>query len=369
MTAGTVTLGIAGNTEAAGWTTIVPRYNSGNPTDPETNSNIIYVSSSTGVDASTGGTLAAPLATVEYAYAHSTVGTLGVGLRSGYPDWLLLKKGDTWTDLVFTPTAGASFQEPQVIASYTVSGVAPTTPRGTATGSRPLIKTHGAAAISPVTNFNAGNINYVAILGIEFYCFDRDPNNVSYNATVGNATSCSTSGSHLTLGGTVTGNFTIGTRIASTALALGTYPTVTGVISGTDHTAGSVLQLDNTYATVSGQTFSAYWEPTCFNLASTQGFLWEDNKITFYNTAFGSTAGSATTLQTNMYLRRNVIAMQYGFNGLGIYCDSPASLIFEDNYFDYNGYNDQIGGFFSRGNNNFNHGIISMVNGQMVLAA
>ena len=106
MTAGTVTIGTEYATGANGWSVITPRYNMSNLTDPATNSNIIYVSSSTGND-SNPGTAASPIKTLVTARtAGNGKGTLGTGLRDGFPDWILCLKGDAFAE-AGTPSSGS----------------------------------------------------------------------------------------------------------------------------------------------------------------------------------------------------------------------------------------------------------------------
>src|SRR5262249_32290287 len=89
-----------------------------------------------------------------------------------YPDWLLLKKGDTWTDQALgqIKVGGRSSNEPMLVASY-------------GTGARPLIKTpsgvNGVAASGG--GGGAAGINYSALVGIEFYSYTRDPNSPGFS--------------------------------------------------------------------------------------------------------------------------------------------------------------------------------------------
>src|SRR5262249_32824853 len=198
---------------------------------PSTDTKIIYVSSSTGNDANSGLSANAPVKRL----------SKGVSLlRNGYPDWLLLKKGDTWTNEVLgAPFAlsGRSSQEPMLISSY-------------GSGARPKIKT-SAATINNVfyTTSDRGNSTgqYIAIVGLEFYCYDRNPSDV---------------------------------RFLSTSAAL----------------ESSAIVMHN----------GASW------------FLFEDNKISFYNGALvlqpanGDATIQASLKHLDLQIRRNVIVDQYG---------------------------------------------------------
>src|SRR6185436_13199158 len=79
-------MGCAGGTDeagitarAAGWTVITP----------STDSRIIYVSSSGGADTNSGLSKTTPKKTIAAGKAL---------LRNGYPDWLLLKRGDSFNE-------------------------------------------------------------------------------------------------------------------------------------------------------------------------------------------------------------------------------------------------------------------------------
>lgn len=114
---------------------------------------VIYVSSSTGNDANNGLS------------EHQPVKSIAKGvslLRTGFPDWLLLKKGDTWVDErigVFIKH-GRSPTEPMLISSY-------------GTGDRPVLRTKDPVFITSHNNNNGDNL---AIVGLEFYAYTRDPN-------------------------------------------------------------------------------------------------------------------------------------------------------------------------------------------------
>jgi hypothetical protein len=98
---------------ADGWT----------PFTPSADTQIIYVSSSVGNDANSGLSQAAPKRTIAAAMSL---------LRDGYPDWVLLNRGDTWTERFPDQNkSGRSSAEPMVIGSY-------------GTGVRPLIVTQEA---------------------------------------------------------------------------------------------------------------------------------------------------------------------------------------------------------------------------------
>lgn len=84
---------------------------------------VIYVSSSDGHDLNDGLSPRSPVKTVTAGYDL---------LRDGYPDWLLLKRGDTWVEEPFGRLAGGDWRksgrsaaEPMVVNTYGVSSERP----------------------------------------------------------------------------------------------------------------------------------------------------------------------------------------------------------------------------------------------------
>lgn len=131
--------------DGSGWTTFTP----------SADTQIYYVSTS-GSDAGSNTCLVqgSPCATLTYAKGK---------LRAGKPDWLLLKTGDTWTEnLGAVSVSGQSSCAPMRIGSY-------------GSGNRPIVKTTGNALFMSGTGGN-----YLAVTGIEFYAYTRDPGNVGF---------------------------------------------------------------------------------------------------------------------------------------------------------------------------------------------
>lgn len=130
---------------------------------------VIYASNSSGNDRNDGLSERTPVKTIARGVAL---------LRDRHPDWLLLKKGDTWTNEAFgygTKT-GRSDTEPMLISSY-------------GAGSRPLIKTtsvkNAGTAIGSLGRPGSRG-DFLAIVGLEFYAYTRDPNSPDFDAsTVG----------------------------------------------------------------------------------------------------------------------------------------------------------------------------------------
>jgi hypothetical protein len=96
--------------------------------------------------------------------------TLSAGiaqLRSGYPDWLLLKRGDVWTNQALNlAKKGRSAAEPMLIDAY-------------GSGNRPRLD-FCVDEWTPAADFN--NADNVCVVSIEFYAYKRDPANSAYAA-------------------------------------------------------------------------------------------------------------------------------------------------------------------------------------------
>lgn len=121
-------------------------------------SRIIHVSSSQGSDSNDGLSEARPMKTLAKATAL---------LRPGYPDWLLLKSGDVWTEALgtFSKVGGRSNEEPMVFSSY-------------GTGARPQLRPGKEDCIFGHINNNVSA--HVFIIGLEFYDPRMDPSSSSF---------------------------------------------------------------------------------------------------------------------------------------------------------------------------------------------
>jgi hypothetical protein len=127
--------------DANGWTMV--------GASPDTHR--IYVSSALGNDENDGLSPSTPVQTL--AQGKSL-------LRDGSPDWLLLRRGDTWNESLGSwKKSGRSADEPMLISAY-----------GSAS-SRPIIKT------GDLNGIYAQNepVNYLSIIGLHFYASSRDP--------------------------------------------------------------------------------------------------------------------------------------------------------------------------------------------------
>lgn len=134
------------STNAAGWTVVTP----------SSDSRLIYVSSSGGNDANSGLSAAAPVSSISHAYSL---------LRPGYPDWLLLKRGDAFSGYFSAySAAGRSASEPMVFTSY-----------GDPTLPRPIVDSGVNIA------FRTGsNSHDVFVLGVSFTSSTHNPSSPNY---------------------------------------------------------------------------------------------------------------------------------------------------------------------------------------------
>ncbi len=156
--------------DANGWTVVTP----------SRDSHFVYVSSSTGNDALDGSSPTNAVKTIArartiFASLHPAPGTTpGVG----YPDWLLLKRGDTfYENLGNWQYAGRSSSEPFVITSY----------GGSTNIERPLLDTGTATDgfSTPVLTSKAvnGGVNHVYLMDIAFDANYRDVAAGTYDPT------------------------------------------------------------------------------------------------------------------------------------------------------------------------------------------
>ncbi len=136
---------------------------------PSLDTQIIYVSASEGSDSNDGLSEENPVQTLLHGKSL---------LRYGYPDWLLLKKGDTWVNESFGSLSdqhnmedtvhGRSADEPVLISSYGV-------------GDRPLLELRGSISWAFGSLDWGWESNYVAVVGLEFYDAEKDPNHPDYD--------------------------------------------------------------------------------------------------------------------------------------------------------------------------------------------
>ena len=141
--------------DAQGWTVITP----------SADSRIVYVSNSEGSDANDGLSASSPKKTITAGNAL---------LRDGYPDHLLLKRGDVFpaepdlghNALLSYWKSGRGAGEPMVFSAYG------------SPGPRPVVK-----MVNGIINHNGTTRDYEAIIGIDFYRSVSDPTSPDYDGT------------------------------------------------------------------------------------------------------------------------------------------------------------------------------------------
>jgi uncharacterized protein YjdB len=134
--------------DANGWTQITP----------SSDSRIVYVSSSQGNDSNNGLSPSTP---------KKTIGAGNALIRDGYPDHLLLKRGDVFpvegANLLGRWKNGRNANEPMVMSYYGSSGA------------RPVIKIS-----EHLIDHNAQTRNYQAFIGLDVYKSNSDPDSPDF---------------------------------------------------------------------------------------------------------------------------------------------------------------------------------------------
>lgn len=223
----------------------------------------IYVSSSEGDDSNSGLTIDSPVKSI------SKAKTLA---RDGYPDHILFKRGDTWSDQYGFGSlmSGRSAEEPMVIGYYGDSG------------DRPLMMLNG----NLFYNYQKTRSNLVFV-GLEFYNPKHDPNSSEYS-------------------------------VGSSIGAIG-------------------------------------WEA-----GYGENILVEDCvfRFIFLGPFYSEVSGNLK----NVKLRRNIVVDSWKENSfidgnarvMGVYIDGVEGLLLEENFFDHNGWNEDVP---DAGANMFNHNV------------
>ncbi|MCB9653912.1 MAG: hypothetical protein H6729_07275 [Deltaproteobacteria bacterium] len=129
--------------------------------NPSADSRSVYVSSSGGNDANDCLSESHPCRSIQQGLSR---------LRDGFPDWLMLKRGDVWYEGITAPgqswtMSGRSQSEPMVITAYGDSGP------------RPLLKTGYEFGFWRYTD---NDIHDFALVGIHFKAHTRDPYSSEY---------------------------------------------------------------------------------------------------------------------------------------------------------------------------------------------
>ncbi|MEZ6233630.1 MAG: right-handed parallel beta-helix repeat-containing protein [Phycisphaerales bacterium] len=124
--------------DADGWTVLTP----------SADTRFIFVSSSLGDDVNDGLSPDRPKRTLDNARRQ---------VRSGHPDWVLLRRGDEWNEQLRWGVGGRSNEEPMVVGAWGPGDERPVI--------RPPVETGGFY-------IGSSNLSYLAIVGIEFRAAD-----------------------------------------------------------------------------------------------------------------------------------------------------------------------------------------------------
>ena len=147
-----------------GWTVVTP----------SADSRLIYVSSKSGNDSTGAFLLGKNIPSGQTAQTQippapfKTIAKAKSLLRPGYPDWLLLKAGDIWSEDIgsVSGAGGRSVDEPMLFTSYASS----------ATAARPQIRPDPADTGANIVYHNGSTVtSHVYFIGLEFYDVKRDP--------------------------------------------------------------------------------------------------------------------------------------------------------------------------------------------------
>lgn len=135
---------------------------------PAVDSRLIYVSSSDGDDSKAKAyfskDITEPRNPPASVVAFKTIDAALKLQRDGYPDWVLLKKGDVWQlDKPIYLQIGRSSTSPSVLTSYGSSI------------KRPLINT----GVNNGIDLKRSN-SFIAVIGLEFYANHRDPDSSDF---------------------------------------------------------------------------------------------------------------------------------------------------------------------------------------------
>jgi hypothetical protein len=157
--------------DKAGWTIL----------KPAADSRLIYVSASEGKDETAqvyksgdkaiGDDPTKPAGAVK---SFKTIAAAMKHARDEMPDWVLLKRGDTWIGVVGALPNGRDAGEPFVLTAF---GDRP---------ERPVIKSGAETAVSTKLPGSEG-FHDVAIVGLDFYAHTRDPKSPDYKGLDGAA--------------------------------------------------------------------------------------------------------------------------------------------------------------------------------------
>nr|WP_321465562.1 hypothetical protein [uncultured Desulfobulbus sp.] len=152
---------------------------------PSIDSRIVYISSTSGDDSTCTyhlpGTVGADVFYPSSATPCATYKKALTFAREGYPDWILFKRGETFTiDIsgaqsglyAVVPTSGRGAAEPSFTGAYGGNGASP------------IVQID--AGVGQAIRIQRGSPNWIAVANLDFYSFTRDPSNSGYVSPTGN---------------------------------------------------------------------------------------------------------------------------------------------------------------------------------------
>ena len=136
---------------------------------PSEDSRLVYVSSSMGNDETAEYYAPRDISDVQdpsgIIKPYKTIHAAREHARDGYPDWILLRRGDSWeVNSLIKLRSGRSFEERAVITSYG-QGI-----------ERPVLKADSAEVLRIWPDQN-----YMAIVGLSLYAYKRDPKSPDFS--------------------------------------------------------------------------------------------------------------------------------------------------------------------------------------------
>lgn len=147
-----------GDIDENGWTVLTP----------SSNTRIYYVDAVNGNNTTAQYVEASSVSDIRNpgsVFAYKTIEAAAAVVRDGYPDWILLKRGQSWTDESLGEfKSGLSAGEPLVISYYGTSG------------DRPLIRN-----IDNFIDFNGRDKSHLVLHGLHIYNYKQDPDSSDFD--------------------------------------------------------------------------------------------------------------------------------------------------------------------------------------------
>jgi hypothetical protein len=142
---------------------------------PDSNTRIIYVDATSGGDGvgqaydwddpAVGADPFNPVSAQPYQSIAAGI----AAARDGFPDWVLLKRGEAFTESGFTLKSGLSDNSRFLVGAY-------------GSGERPVVATGTGGAF-----FISGDLEHSCLVDIDFYAHTRNPSDPSYTGRSGSS--------------------------------------------------------------------------------------------------------------------------------------------------------------------------------------